>query len=113
MGCSNGHPHCQIWASKFLPNEPTVKNRTQLSYYSQYGQPMLVAYLQEEMKRKQRLVIENDHWAILVVIFCCCYNHCQFVELLSRSFKVSYLRFHIGLVGRLKLCCCRNGTFCG
>jgi UDPglucose--hexose-1-phosphate uridylyltransferase len=22
MGCSNPHPHCQIWASNFMPNEP-------------------------------------------------------------------------------------------
>ena len=25
MGCSKPHPHCQIWASSFMPNEASVK----------------------------------------------------------------------------------------
>ena len=25
-GSSNSHPHCQIWASSFLPNEAAVKD---------------------------------------------------------------------------------------
>lgn len=25
MGCSNPHPHCQLWASSYLPNEIRIK----------------------------------------------------------------------------------------
>ena len=27
MGCSNPHPHCQIWSSSFMPNEAHVKDK--------------------------------------------------------------------------------------
>ncbi len=32
MGCSNPHPHCQIWASEKLPNEPAKELRSQLAF---------------------------------------------------------------------------------
>ncbi|KAJ2942469.1 hypothetical protein O0L34_g16074 [Tuta absoluta] len=66
MGCSNPHPHCQIWASSFLPNEPRVKDRCQKSYYTQHGKALLVEYLQEELKKKERIVIQNAEWVALV-----------------------------------------------
>ncbi|KAL0858353.1 hypothetical protein ABMA27_012238 [Loxostege sticticalis] len=66
MGCSNPHPHCQIWASSFMPNEPRVKDRTQKQYYTQYGKPLLVDYLEQELKNKDRIVIENEDWVALV-----------------------------------------------
>ncbi|KAJ8304667.1 hypothetical protein KUTeg_018250 [Tegillarca granosa] len=60
MGCSNPHPHCQVWASSFLPNEPAVKDRTQKAYYNKYGNPMLVDYVKQECQKK------NEHWLWLV-----------------------------------------------
>lgn len=36
MGCSNPHPHCQIWASSFLPNEAAVKDLNFRAYYEKY-----------------------------------------------------------------------------
>ncbi|KAL4232941.1 hypothetical protein ACF0H5_007629 [Mactra antiquata] len=66
MGCSNPHPHCQIWASSFLPNEPTVKHRTQREYYIKHKSPMLVDYVKKELNKKERLVLENEDWVWLV-----------------------------------------------
>lgn len=66
MGCSNPHPHCQIWASSFLPNEPRVKDRTQRSYYEKHGRPLLVDYVTRELTKRERLVIETKHWVAVV-----------------------------------------------
>ncbi|XP_075990082.1 galactose-1-phosphate uridylyltransferase [Anticarsia gemmatalis] len=66
MGCSNPHPHCQIWASSFLPNEPRVKERTQKEYYLQHKRPMLADYLKQEMEKKERIVVQNAEWVALV-----------------------------------------------
>ena len=33
MGCSNPHPHCQIWATDCLPNLPAKAYETQLNHY--------------------------------------------------------------------------------
>jgi UDPglucose--hexose-1-phosphate uridylyltransferase len=52
MGCSNPHPHCQVWASSFLPNEPATKDRTQLDYISKYKSPMLIDYVKRELQKK-------------------------------------------------------------
>lgn len=66
MGCSNPHPHCQIWASSFLPNEPRVKDKTQKAYFEKMGIPLLVDYVTQEMKRNERIVLLSDHWVALV-----------------------------------------------
>ncbi|KAL5004287.1 hypothetical protein ScPMuIL_017743 [Solemya velum] len=66
MGCSNPHPHCQVWASSFLPNDPCVKDRCQRKYYEQNGKPLLLDYLEKELLKKERVVLENDCWVWLV-----------------------------------------------
>ncbi|XP_068781058.1 galactose-1-phosphate uridylyltransferase-like isoform X2 [Struthio camelus] len=66
MGCSNPHPHCQIWASSFLPNEAQLEERTQREYLSQHGVPMLLEYAEQEARRKERLVVENADWLVVV-----------------------------------------------
>jgi UDPglucose--hexose-1-phosphate uridylyltransferase len=45
MGCSNPHPHCQIWASSFLPNEAQIKDKNFRDYFQKTGSPMLVSIL--------------------------------------------------------------------
>lgn len=66
MGCSNPHPHCQVWASSFLPNEPRKKDHNLREYFRQHKRPMLSDYLNEELKKEERIVIQNDCWAVLV-----------------------------------------------
>ncbi|XP_021236860.1 galactose-1-phosphate uridylyltransferase isoform X2 [Numida meleagris] len=66
MGCSNPHPHCQVWASSFLPNEARLEERTQRQHHSQHGVPMLLEYAEQEAQRKERLVVENEDWLVVV-----------------------------------------------
>lgn len=66
MGCSNPHPHGQIWASTSLPNEPAAEDRTQREFYATYGKPLLSAYLERELQEDERVVDQNDDWAVLV-----------------------------------------------
>ncbi|XP_078530819.1 galactose-1-phosphate uridylyltransferase [Lissotriton helveticus] len=66
MGCSNPHPHCQIWASNFLPNEARVEDRTQMEYLKKHQVPMLVEYGKMEAAHKVRIVVENEDWLVVV-----------------------------------------------
>ncbi|CAL4170752.1 unnamed protein product [Meganyctiphanes norvegica] len=66
MGCSNPHPHCQIWSSSFLPNEPRMKEIHQKEYFSKHGTPMLMDYVNKELNKKERLIYTNDDWVVLV-----------------------------------------------
>lgn len=66
MGCSNQHPHGQIWAGSFIPNEPNKENFSQQKYYQENKSILLIDYLKEEQKLKNRIVIENDEWIVLV-----------------------------------------------
>ncbi|XP_008422073.1 galactose-1-phosphate uridylyltransferase isoform X2 [Poecilia reticulata] len=66
MGCSNPHPHCQVWASSFLPNEPAVADRCQRAYYQKNGEPLLVQYAKQEAEKKERVVVENSDWLVVV-----------------------------------------------
>ena len=52
MGCSNAHPHCQIWASSYLPNEIRVKNEHLKKYYNQHSSPLLIDYMRKEFVKK-------------------------------------------------------------
>mmetsp|Transcript_30041 Transcript_30041/g.78814 ORF Transcript_30041/g.78814 Transcript_30041/m.78814 type:complete len:366 (+) Transcript_30041:52-1149(+) len=66
MGCSNPHPHCQIWASAHLPNTAYRKDKTQREYLAKTGKNMLVEYIELELKEKSRIVVENEHWVAVV-----------------------------------------------
>ena len=66
MGCSNPHPHGQIWAQESIPVEPQKKQVNQLSYYSKNGRTLLYDYLRIEEKKRERIVTENDHFTVLV-----------------------------------------------
>lgn len=66
MGCSNPHPHGQVWASDCLPNEPFKENRNQLQYFEENHKPFLIDYLVLEQQQEERIVVENDSWIILV-----------------------------------------------
>ncbi|CAD1480364.1 unnamed protein product, partial [Heterotrigona itama] len=66
MGCSNSHPHCQIWASSFLPNEAKIKDKYLSDYYNRNKKPLLIDYVQKELFKKERIVLENRDWVVLV-----------------------------------------------
>ena len=66
MGCSNPHPHGQIWAGDFLPNELFREEQQQREYFESHGSPLLSEYLDHELRKKQRLVEMNEHWLSVV-----------------------------------------------
>ena len=66
MGCSNPHPHGQIWAGDFVPNEPAKEDRQQLAYQREHGSGLLADYLATELRQGDRLVVENADWVVVV-----------------------------------------------
>ncbi len=66
MGCSNPHPHGQVWASDFLPNEPSKEELNQKRYFDEKGQPLLIDYLELEEHQGERVVAKNDSWLALI-----------------------------------------------
>lgn len=66
MGCSNPHPHGQIWAQDFLPNEVQREDDNQRRYHEQYGRPLLLDYVEREMQDGSRTVVEGEHWLAVV-----------------------------------------------
>jgi UDPglucose--hexose-1-phosphate uridylyltransferase len=65
MGCSNPHPHCQIWAGETLPNEWKKEQVAQSNYRSTQGSCLLCDYLALEL-RSERVVCENNSFVALV-----------------------------------------------
>ncbi|MGD0986580.1 MAG: UDP-glucose--hexose-1-phosphate uridylyltransferase [Candidatus Sulfotelmatobacter sp.] len=66
MGCSNPHPHGQIWANQTIPNEPRKEQESQGRYLRNYGACLLCDYLELEAKTGTRMVIKNAHFVALV-----------------------------------------------
>ena len=65
MGCSNPHPHGQIWANSFLPNEAAAEDTHQRDYLEKHGCPLLLDYVKAE-SGGSRVVAETEHWLAVV-----------------------------------------------
>ena len=66
MGCSNPHPHGQIWAQQQLPTLVTKKANAQLAYFQEQKGNLLHDYAKREIENKERIVVKNDDWIIVV-----------------------------------------------
>ncbi|MBU2525485.1 MAG: UDP-glucose--hexose-1-phosphate uridylyltransferase [Bacteroidetes bacterium] len=66
MGCSNPHPHGQIWAQSSLPTQIKKTQDNLLKYYKDAGRSLLSDYLKDELLAKERIVFENKHFVILI-----------------------------------------------
>jgi len=66
MGCSNPHPHGQIWAQETIPEEPAKELRQQKVYFKKHGRTLLGDYLEREIKEKERIVVENEDFVVIV-----------------------------------------------
>jgi UDPglucose--hexose-1-phosphate uridylyltransferase len=66
MGCSNPHPHGQIWAGDWLPNEPQKEDHHQRAYLQKHDAVLLLDYVREEVQRSERIVVENPSWLAIV-----------------------------------------------
>lgn len=66
MGCSNPHPHGQIWANHSIPNEPAREQNSLLTYAREHKACLLCEYLQIELKAEERIVCDNAHFTAMV-----------------------------------------------
>jgi UDPglucose--hexose-1-phosphate uridylyltransferase len=66
MGASNPHPHCQIWSTGFVPDEPAAETGAQREHLSSTGRCLLCDYLAAERAAGERIVFENEHFTALV-----------------------------------------------
>ncbi|MCB0194620.1 MAG: UDP-glucose--hexose-1-phosphate uridylyltransferase [Anaerolineae bacterium] len=66
MGCSNPHPHGQIWGQQSLPNEPKKEDANQRAYFEEHGRPLLSDYVHFELEQQERVIVSNEHWVAVV-----------------------------------------------
>jgi UDPglucose--hexose-1-phosphate uridylyltransferase len=66
MGCSNPHPHGQIWANDFIPNEVAKAESSQRAYFDKHASSLLLDYALKESADGTRTVVENEHWIAVV-----------------------------------------------
>ena len=66
MGCSNPHPHGQVWAESALPNEAVAEDNAQRLHFARHGSPLLVDYLARERAAGARVVCENAAFTAVV-----------------------------------------------
>ena len=65
MGCSNPHPHGQVWASDYLPAIVAAEDRTQAAWLAEQGAPLLLQLAQREAGGP-RMVVETSQWLAIV-----------------------------------------------
>lgn len=90
MGCSNPHPHGQIWATSTVPNEPGKEQESLAAYHAQHGSCLLCDYIRLEEASGERVVCANNDF-IAVVPFWAIWPYETLV--VSRS--------HVGSMGAL------------
>jgi UDPglucose--hexose-1-phosphate uridylyltransferase len=66
MGCSNPHPHGQIWASDYIPTLPATEGRTQAAWLSEHRSPLLLDLATKEAADGSRVVVQTDYWIAVV-----------------------------------------------
>jgi UDPglucose--hexose-1-phosphate uridylyltransferase len=66
MGCSNPHPHGQVWACSFVPNEISREDGAQRSYQTEHQRNLLLDYAQREVDDGHRTVVLTDYWIAVV-----------------------------------------------
>jgi len=66
MGCSNPHPHSQVWATSHIPTEPLKEVLSQRSYCEAQHSCLLCDYLSAEKAAGERIVAANEHFTVVV-----------------------------------------------
>lgn len=66
MGCSNPHPHGQIWSQSTIPNEVDKKDRHQKAYYKKHKSSLLGDYLKQELEARERIIYQNNDFVVLI-----------------------------------------------
>ncbi|KAK4126511.1 galactose-1-phosphate uridylyltransferase [Parathielavia appendiculata] len=65
MGCSNPHPHCQVWTTSTLPEEPGKELAQMAKYRSEHGRHLLADYAKLEMEKQERVVWQNEGFLVV------------------------------------------------
>lgn len=66
MGCSNPHPHGQIWAQNSIPKQIQQKTENFKSHFLQKNRSLLTDYLDQELSINERVLYENDCFVVLI-----------------------------------------------
>lgn len=66
MGCSNPHPHGQVWATDRLPDEAEAEHRLQQQWHAEHGRALLDDVVTRELALGERTVCLNDDWLAIV-----------------------------------------------
>ena len=66
MGCSNPHPHGQIWATHGIPNEVKKEDAGQANYLEKNQECLLCDVLSGELECQERIIFDNEDWVVLV-----------------------------------------------
>ncbi len=66
MGASNPHPHSQIWATGYIPNEPASELVCQAGYLQEHGSCLLCDIIAAEKASGERVVASNEHFIAVV-----------------------------------------------
>src|SRR5262249_33709161 len=66
MGCSNPHPHGQIWATESIPDELAKEVVSQAVYLQKHKSTLLGDYLKWELDKKERIVCANEDFLVVV-----------------------------------------------
>lgn len=107
MGCSNPHPHCQIWASQSIPNEPSRELISFEEHLSSHGKCLLCEYLELERSAQERHVLCNRDFTVLVPFWAvwpfetlvCSNRHCSGLDGLSDGERESLAEILSRLTG--------------
>jgi len=66
MGCSNPHPHGQIWTTTGTPEEPALELDNMQKYRREHkGCHMLEDYVKVELEKKERIVFQNASFLVV------------------------------------------------
>jgi UDPglucose--hexose-1-phosphate uridylyltransferase len=66
MGASNPHPHGQLWATGYVPNELAREDLRQRDWQAAHGTVLLDAYRRHEQAAGERVVLTNADWVAVV-----------------------------------------------
>jgi UDPglucose--hexose-1-phosphate uridylyltransferase len=66
MGCSNPHPHGQIWSEEVIPEITITECKNQMAYYEEHNSSMLLDYAKYELEAKERLIVTDEHFIAVV-----------------------------------------------
>ncbi len=66
MGCSNPHPHGQVWASQHVPHAVQSEDAAQAAYLAAHGAPLLCDVARREAELDERVVEANADWLVIV-----------------------------------------------